>query len=62
MCKLHYEMLCERAAELDSSDLMKLLQFEHAEMYGKPKERVEVSGEGGGPIEIAVHWVKKDET
>jgi len=34
--------------------LLKMLQFEHAELFGKPKEKVEVTGKDGTPLQANI--------
>ena len=55
LCELHYKTLCGRAerGELDIDQLMALVRWEHAEMYGKPREKVDLSVSGG--LTVSVH-------
>lgn len=58
MCKTHYVELCKLIPSMELLDrvqaLLKMLQFEHAELFGKPKEKVEVTGKDGTPLQANI--------
>lgn len=53
----HYELLHKRAisGQMEDSDLLRLIQWEHAEIHGKPKDRIDlaVSGQLNVTVQIA---------
>ena len=51
--------LAETANNPSSNDRMDAVKLLMGYTFGKPKESVQVGGEGGGPIEIVVKHVKR---
>lgn len=62
LCKNHYETavkLCGDCSRWENTEtyfnaLMKILQFEHAELFGKPKEKVDVNLTGETKIRLVI--------
>ncbi len=58
--KKHYERWCQLLdkgdleIELEAQVLAKLVPWEHAELFGKPREKVEVSGKDGAPLQANI--------
>ena len=52
----HYEQYCQRAraGALSNAELMQLIAWEHAELHGKPLQRVAAEVSGGISIEVNV--------